>query len=87
MVVQSLAWQWIFRLNVPVSLTLIPLISRYMAEARGPRTPFDAAGLACRALASAGVGREIRTLQDAAAVKLLTWKFSSTPPVLDISNP
>jgi hypothetical protein len=24
---------------------------------------------------------------DAAAVKLLTWKFSFTPPVLDISNP
>jgi EmrB/QacA subfamily drug resistance transporter len=44
-VVQGLAWQWIFWLNVPVGITLIPLVLRYMAEAHGPRTPFDVAGL------------------------------------------
>jgi Major Facilitator Superfamily len=45
-VVQGLAWQWIFWLNVPIGIALIPLVSRYIAEAHGPRTPFDAAGLA-----------------------------------------
>lgn len=28
-----------------------------------------------------------RAHHDAAAANLLTWKFSFTPPVLDISNP
>ena len=46
MVVQGLAWQWIFWLNVPIGIALIPLVSRYIAEAHGPRTPFDVTGLA-----------------------------------------
>jgi EmrB/QacA subfamily drug resistance transporter len=45
-VVQGLAWQWIFWLNVPIGVALIPLVCRYMAEAHGPRTRFDVAGLA-----------------------------------------
>lgn len=44
-VVQGLAWQWIFWLNIPIGITLIPLACRHMAEARGPRTRFDVAGL------------------------------------------
>jgi len=44
-VVQGLAWQWIFWLNVPLGIALIPLVLRYMAEAHGPRTPFDVPGL------------------------------------------
>src|SRR5207253_983097 len=45
-VVQGLAWQWIFWLNVPIGMALAPLVRRHIAEAHGPRTPFDAAGLA-----------------------------------------
>jgi EmrB/QacA subfamily drug resistance transporter len=45
-VVQGLAWQWIFWLNVPIGIALIPLVCRYVAEAHGPRTPFDVTGLA-----------------------------------------
>ena len=45
-VVQGLAWQWIFWLNVPIGVALIPLIYRHLAEAHGPRTPFDVTGLA-----------------------------------------
>jgi EmrB/QacA subfamily drug resistance transporter len=45
-VVQGLAWQWIFWLNVPIGVVLIPLVARYMAEARGPRARFDVLGLA-----------------------------------------
>ena len=45
-IVQGLAWQWIFWLNVPIGIALIPLTCRHMAEAHGPRTPFDVTGLA-----------------------------------------
>lgn len=45
-VVQGLAWQWIFWLNVPIGIALIPLARRHMAEAHGPRLPFDVTGLA-----------------------------------------
>ncbi len=44
-VVQGLAWQWIFWLNVPIGVALIPLVSRFMTEARGSRTRFDLLGL------------------------------------------
>jgi EmrB/QacA subfamily drug resistance transporter len=45
-VVQGLAWQWIFWLNVPIGVALMPLATRSMAESRGPRVPYDVAGLA-----------------------------------------
>ena len=44
-VVQGLAWQWIFWLNVPIGIALIPLVARHVAEAHGPRNPFDVTGL------------------------------------------
>src|SRR5215469_15232623 len=45
-VVQGLAWQWIFWLNVPIGIVMVPLTLRKLAEGRGPRTPLDVAGLA-----------------------------------------
>ena len=54
-VVQGLAWQWIFWLNVPIGIALIPLVSRYIAEAHGPRTPFDVTGLALSGQAGSGM--------------------------------
>ena len=44
--ITGLARQWIFWLNVPIGLALAPLVRRHIAEAHGPRSPFDAAGLA-----------------------------------------
>jgi MFS family permease len=54
-VVQGLAWQWIFWLNVPIGVALIPLVSRYMAEAHGPRAAFDVTGLALSGAGLAGL--------------------------------
>ena len=51
-VVQGLAWQWIFWLNVPIGIALVPLLRRHVAESFGPRVPVDVAGLA---LSGAGV--------------------------------
>jgi EmrB/QacA subfamily drug resistance transporter len=44
-VVEGVAWQWIFWLNVPVGLILIPLAIRRLTESRGPDKSLDLPGL------------------------------------------
>jgi EmrB/QacA subfamily drug resistance transporter len=51
-VVQGIAWQWIFWLNVPIGLLLIPLALTRLRESYGPDRALDLAGLA---LVSAGL--------------------------------
>ncbi len=51
-VVEGLSWQWIFWLNVPLGLLLIPLALRRLDESHGPYDRLDLPGLA---LASAGL--------------------------------
>jgi EmrB/QacA subfamily drug resistance transporter len=45
-IVEGLAWQWIFWLNVPVGLALVPLVLRWIPESRGPDKALDLPGLA-----------------------------------------
>lgn len=51
-VVEGLSWQWIFWLNVPFGILLIPLALRRLKESHGPNTSLDLRGLA---LGSAGL--------------------------------
>ena len=51
-VVSGLSWQWIFWINVPLGLVLIPLALRRLEETHGPSGKLDLPGLA---LASAGL--------------------------------
>ena len=51
-VVSGISWQWIFWLNVPIGLVLIPLAWRRLEESYGPSSRFDLPGLA---LVSAGL--------------------------------
>ncbi|MGI9112972.1 MAG: MFS transporter, partial [Gaiellaceae bacterium] len=51
-VVQGLSWQWIFWLNVPIGLLLIPLALSRLQETHGPGGRLDLPGLG---LASAGL--------------------------------
>ena len=51
-IVQGIAWQWIFWLNVPIGIALIPLAWRRLEESRGPNSTLDLPGLA---LASTGL--------------------------------
>jgi EmrB/QacA subfamily drug resistance transporter len=51
-VVEGLAWQWIFWLNVPIGLVLVPLALRRLDESHGPATRLDLPGVG---LASAGL--------------------------------
>jgi len=50
-VVDGIAWQWIFWLNVPIGLAVLPL-SRMLSESHGPDRALDLRGLA---LASGGL--------------------------------
>jgi MFS family permease len=43
-VTQGLAWQWIFVLNVPIGLIVIPLGLLRLRESHGPSIRFDTAG-------------------------------------------
>jgi EmrB/QacA subfamily drug resistance transporter len=51
-VTQGIAWQWIFWLNVPIGLALIPLVLTRIPESHGPDAAVDLPGLA---LVSGGV--------------------------------
>jgi EmrB/QacA subfamily drug resistance transporter len=51
-VVEGIAWQWIFWLNVPIGLVLVPLALRRLEESRGSAGRLDVPGVA---LASAGL--------------------------------
>src|SRR5438876_1784284 len=51
-VVQGISWQWIFWLNVPIGLALIPIAALRLRETRGPNDSLDLPGLG---LASAGL--------------------------------
>jgi EmrB/QacA subfamily drug resistance transporter len=45
-VVEGIAWQWIFWLNVPIGLALIPLARYALTESHGPDRELDLRGLA-----------------------------------------
>src|SRR3954469_13528860 len=51
-VVSGISWHWIFWLNVPLGLVLIPLALRQLDESTGAQSRFDLPGLA---LVSAGL--------------------------------
>ncbi|MFB4295287.1 MFS transporter [Actinomadura sp. NTSP31] len=43
-ITDGLAWQWIFWINVPVGLVMIPLSATLLRESRGPRPHLDLPG-------------------------------------------
>jgi len=45
-ITEGIAWQWIFWLNVPIGLLLVPLVLARIPESRGPDSGLDIRGLA-----------------------------------------
>src|SRR3989440_3142592 len=51
----GMSWHWIFWLNVPIGLALMPIAARKLSESFGPRPQLDLVGLALAGLAALGV--------------------------------
>jgi EmrB/QacA subfamily drug resistance transporter len=51
-VVEGIAWQWIFWLNVPIGIVLLPIAAARLTESQGPARTLDLPGLG---LAGAGL--------------------------------
>jgi EmrB/QacA subfamily drug resistance transporter len=54
-IAQGISWEWVFWLNVPIGLLLIPLILRFIPESFGARTRLDIGGLVLVTGAALGV--------------------------------
>ena len=54
-VVSGLSWQWIFWINVPIGLILIPLALRRLDESRGPSNTLDLPGVALVSVGLLGI--------------------------------
>src|SRR4051812_34344803 len=55
LVVDGLSWEYIFWLNVPIGLALIPLAARQLEESHGPDNHLDLPGLALAGVGLLGV--------------------------------
>jgi EmrB/QacA subfamily drug resistance transporter len=45
-VVEGISWHWIFWINVPIGIALVPLAIRFLTESHGPARELDLPGLA-----------------------------------------
>jgi EmrB/QacA subfamily drug resistance transporter len=54
-VVSGIDWHWIFWVNVPIGLALIPTASRKLTESRGPQPHLDLRGLALAGAGALGI--------------------------------
>ena len=57
-IVEGISWHWIFWLNVPIGLALVPFSLRVLSESHGPTAHLDLRGVA---LAGSGLfGARVR---------------------------
>src|ERR1700681_1018325 len=54
-VVQAISWHWIFWINVPIGVLLIPLAARQLTESRGPYGSLDMPGLTLASTGAFGI--------------------------------
>ena len=54
-VVQGISWHWIFWINVPIGLIVLPLAMRWLSESRGPYGTLDLPGLAFASTGAFGI--------------------------------
>jgi EmrB/QacA subfamily drug resistance transporter len=54
-VVQGISWHWIFWINVPIGIVLLPLAALVLRESRGPYGTLDLPGLALASTGAFGV--------------------------------
>ena len=94
------AWQWIFWINVPIGLILLPLIYRHIGEAFGPKAKLDLTGIALVTIAAFALvwslmrgnptgwsSREVITgfaLSAVALIFFIRWEARAAQPMLSL---
>jgi EmrB/QacA subfamily drug resistance transporter len=94
------AWQWIFWINLPIGLVLLPLVYRHIGEAFGPKAKLDLPGIALVTVAAfalvwglmrgnpAGwLSREVITgfaLSAFALLLFIQWEARAAQPMLPL---
>jgi EmrB/QacA subfamily drug resistance transporter len=100
-IVSGISWHWIFWLNVPVGVALIPLAARRLTESFGPRPELDIVGLLLAAAGALGItwglvransvgwgsGEVIATVLAGAALigGFIAWERRTANPMLAIN--
>jgi EmrB/QacA subfamily drug resistance transporter len=100
-VIDGINWHWIFWLNVPVGIVLIPLAASRLTESFGPRPRLDIVGLVLGGVALLGVtwglvrsasigwhtGEVIASLAAGAAILLafVAWERRARDPMLPLA--
>jgi EmrB/QacA subfamily drug resistance transporter len=100
-IVSGISWHWIFWLNVPVGVALIPLAARRLTESFGPRPELDIVGLVLAAAGALGItwglvransvgwgsGEVIATVLAGAALigGFIAWERRTANPMLAIN--
>jgi MFS family permease len=54
-IVESFSWQWIFWINVPIGLALVPIAWRRLEETTGPDRALDLPGVALASIGLFGI--------------------------------
>jgi EmrB/QacA subfamily drug resistance transporter len=94
------AWQWIFWINVPIGLVLLPLIYRHIGESSGPKAKLDLPGIALvtigafaliwslmRGNPAGWLSREVVTgfaLSAFALILFIQWEARAAQPMLSL---
>jgi EmrB/QacA subfamily drug resistance transporter len=100
-VVNGISWHWIFWLNVPVGIALIPLAAKRLTESFGPRPQLDIVGLLLAGAGALGLtwglvrgnaagwgsGEVLATLLGGATfiAAFIEWERRATNPMLPLA--
>ncbi len=100
-VIQGLSWHWIFWINVPIGLALLPLAARRLHESHGPSTSLDVRGLTLASVGLLGVVFGLVRAQSlgwtspvvlgsllggvALVAAFVLWELRAREPMLDMS--
>ena len=97
-VAESIAWQWIFWINIPIGLIAIPLVRSRIPESRGPCTGIDVPGVVLVTGAALGLVWGLMRGNDAGwaspevaaalvasfllAIAFVVWELRASAPML-----
>lgn len=88
-IAEGIAWQWIFWINLPIGLILIPLVLRRIPESFGTDTALDIPGLALVSAAAVGLVWGLMLGNGVAlaaafllAVAFVTWELRAGEPMV-----